>query len=525
MFDLRYAVRQLRKSPAFALSVILTLVVAIGANTAIFSVVRAVLLQPLPYPQPDRLLAVWHADIQGAPWYTFSYPGFQLYRERLAGLAELAAYDDETATVTKHGEPIRVEGGRVSDNFFAVLGAKPALGRGFLPSEDRHQANPVAVLSDRFWRQRYGADPKVVGQPITVDGEAFTIIGVMPPGFRFQSAELDVWRSRIVDTRTFSPASVQLGAGYLTVVARLRPGVTVAQFRSQLKALGVQEGRGNTDVAADGLQRKMFAAVQNTILVLWGAVACLLVIACANVANLVLARATARYRELAVRLALGASRWRIARQLIVESVFLSCCGAVVSLPLSVAGMRWLTDALRQTSGVVPAAHLDWTVMLFTLGIAGAIGTIFGLTPMWMLRRGAAQAGLHSGGRGLSASKGNSGWRSAIVAAQLALCLALLAGAGLLMQSFIRVYTMSTGVRTDHLAMFPLDLMPDRYESFDRRAAFYDEVLRRVETIPGVTGAGHHFPCGFGEFRSRLRPARAGQYGCLRCNMPARAAEV
>src|SRR5579883_1437289 len=290
--DLRHAVRQLRKSPAFSISVMLTLMVAIGANTAIFSVVRAVLWQPLPYPQPDRLLCVWNANVPGAPWYTFSYPGFVLDRERLQGVAEVAAYDDEIVTISDGGEPVRVEGGRISANFLSVLGVQPALGRNFLPAEDGHNANPVLLLSDRMWRRRYGADANIAGRQILVDGEAFMIIGVMPPGFRFQSAEVDVWRSRIVDTRTFAPASVESGAEYLTAIARLRPGVSLAQFRTQLKSLSRPERRpGNFN--ADLLQRKMVAGVEKTILVLWGAVVCLLVIGCANVANLVLARATA----------------------------------------------------------------------------------------------------------------------------------------------------------------------------------------------------------------------------------------
>ena len=486
--DLRYAVRQFRHSPSFTISVMLTLVLAIGANSAIFSVVRAVLLQPLPYPEPDRLLCVWNADVQGAPWYTFSHPGFVLDRERLGPIADLAAYDDETVTVSGQGEPVRVEGGRVSSNFFPVLGVKPALGRNFLPEEDRHLATPVALLSDRFWRQRYSADPHMIGRSITIDGEDFTVIGVMPAAFHFQSAEVDVWRSRIIDTRTFSPASVQSGAGYLTVIARLHPGVPAAQFRAQLKVISTRDDSRPGNFTADLLQRRMFASVESTILVLWGAVACLLIIACANVANLVLARATARQRDLRIRLALGASRARIAQQSIVESVLLAGCSAVLSLPLGIAGMRYLIGALRRGSRVIPDAHLDWRILLFTMGIAASMGILFGLVPNCLLRVGPA-AGLHSGGRGLSASKWSARWRGALVAAQFAMCLALLAAAGLLAQSFVHVYTVATGVRTDHVTLFPLDLMPDRYQTFDRRAAFYQDVLRRVEALPGVKAAG------------------------------------
>ena len=489
--ELRYALRQLRHSPAFALSVMLTLMVAIGANTAIFSVVYAVLIAPLPYSEPDRLLCIWNADRQTSPWYSFSYPGFEHYREQLRGVADVAAYDDEIATVWDRGEAIRVEGGRVSANFFAVLGVKPALGRGFVEAEDRHRADPVALLSDHFWRQRYGADRHILGRSITVDGEAFTIIGVMPPGMQFQNAPVDVWRSRIVDTRTFAPSSVQMGARYLTVVGRLDAGVSVAQFRARLQVVNTQRARqnlGDAEVAAEPLQPMLVANVRGTVLLLWGAVACLMVIACANVANLVLARVASRERDISVRVALGAGQWRIARQWIVESVLLTLASAVLSLPLALGGMRWLTAALQQNSLVVADTHLDWRVLLATLAAGGAIGILFGLTPVWVLRRSAAFGEIGAGGRRVSASRWSSRWRGGVVAGQLAVCLVLLAGAGLLVESFIRMNTMATGIRTDHVATFPLDLMPDRYESFDRRAGFYDDVLRRVETIPGVKGA-------------------------------------
>src|SRR5579883_1575213 len=299
--DLRYAARQLRRAPAFAATVVLTLAVAIGANSAIFSVVRAVMLQPLPYPDAKRLVALWHSDRSDYTWYTFSFPRYEYFAQHLNDLAELGAYDDETATVVVNGEPLRVEGGRVSAGFFSTLGAKPALGRSFLPEEDRHGANAVMLLSDRFWRERLNADPQVLGRTFTVDGEPSTVIGVMPRDFQFLGAPVDVWRSRMVDTRTFAPASVRLGASYLTVVGRLRPGITLAQLQAKLSVVSDAyraDNPGNSDltmpVNADFLQAKVFANVHLTILVLWGAVACLLAIACANVASLVLERAVAR---------------------------------------------------------------------------------------------------------------------------------------------------------------------------------------------------------------------------------------
>ena len=489
--DLRYAVRQLRHAPAFAITVILTLAIAIGANTAIFSVVRAVMLQPLPYPAASRLVAVWHSDRADFVWYTFSYPRFQYFEQHLRDVAATAAYDDESATVLVGNEPVRVEGGRVSANFFELLGTQPAVGRAFSQAEDRHAATPVALLSDKFWRQRFNADPAILGRTLPVDGEEFTVIGIMPPNFQFLGVPIDIWRSRIVDTRTFAPTSVQQGSSYLTVISRLRPGVTLAQFQARLRVLDEQyriAHPANSDVTlpvnAALLQSKVFAAVHVTLLVLWGAVACLLLIACANVANLVLARAIARNREIRVRMALGASRLRIAQQLVLESLFLSLTSIVVSLPLSLWGMRQLVSALQRTSPSVPGVHADTGLMLFLFGIATIIGIVVGLTPLLLVSRGP----LGGSERGSSASKWSAQLRNGIGAAQIAFCVILLAAAGLLAESFRRMSTMPTGLRTEHVALFPLDLMPDRYESWERRVNFYQQAIDRAAAIPGVTAA-------------------------------------
>jgi predicted permease len=488
--DTRYAIRQLRKSPAFTIAVVLTLALAISANTAIYSVVRAVLLQPLAYQQPEHLFAIWHGDGRSNPWYTFSYPRFLYFQEHLSGAAEIAAYDDETATFSDGGEPLRVEGGRVSANFFSLLGIRPALGRTFLPNEDHHEANPVVLLSDRFWRRRYNADPAIVGRTVVIDAEEFSVIGVLPRGFEFQGVPIDVWRSRIVDTRTFAPTSVQLGASYLTIIARLQPSVTLPQLRAELSALAAQysrENSGNSDivgpVSAELLQQKIFSTIHTTLLVLWGAVVCLLIVACANVANLVLARAAARYRDIRVRFALGATRRRIAQQLITENVLLSLCSAVLSLPLSAWATAGLALAFSRFSPSVPNVHLDFRVMLSTLCAAAAIGVVCGLAPMAILARATA----HSQERGFSASKWSTQLRNAVVAGEVAICVILLAAAGLLTRSFLRMSTLRTGLRTDHILMVSLDLMPDRYAVWRKRVNFYDEVLRRVKTIPGIQG--------------------------------------
>jgi putative ABC transport system permease protein len=493
--DMRYALRQLRQSPGFAAAVVLTLALAIGANTAIFSVVNAMLLRPIPYADSSRLLCIWRGQPHGYSWYTFSYPRFRFFQEQARDIAELGAYDDESVTLSGAREPVLVEGGRVSANFFSLLGVKPAIGRAFLPGEDAHGATPVVLLSNRLWRQRYSADPKILGKSLSIDNGVYTIIGVLPAGFQFQDALVDVWRSRIVDTRTFAPESVQLGASYLTVVARMRPGIKLAEARAKFAVLDAQYRQvnpGNSDVVgtvwADSLQTKLFASLHLVVLVLWGAVICLLAIACANIANLVLARATARYRDASIRIALGASWRRVAQQLMTESIILALLSALASLPVALAGIKALVPAMQQASRTMPHVQLDARVLLFTFATAGAVGLAFGLTPLLVLSGANLRGGLHSEGRSVSGSFWSTQLRSGIVSAQFAFCLVLLAAAGLLRESFVRMSTLQTGLRTQHVMATQLDLMPDRYQTPQSRVNFYSEVLRRVSGIPGIRGA-------------------------------------
>ena len=498
--DLRHAARQLRQSPAFTAAAVATLALGIGANSAIYSVIDAALLRPLPYHDPKRLIMAWSGEPGEATFYSFSYPRFQYFRERAREFTDLAAYDDEIVNYTDGDVPERLEGGRVSANFFSVLGTAPALGRGFLPEEDRPGAPPVALLSDSYWRKRYRADPGVLGRTVRVDADEFTIVGVLPPGFQFRNVPVDIWRTRMVDTRTFAPESVRLGASYLTIVGRLRGDIPLRQAQAQLGAIDDgyrRDYRGNSDVArpvyADLLEQELYANVRRPLVMLWGAVACLLLIACANVANLVLARAAARSRELAVRMALGANRVRIARQLIAEGVALSVCGAAASLPVAAWSMRLLSATIRRTMSRIPDAHLDFRMIAATFAVAAAVGIAVGLAPVFLLMRGALEGGLNAGGlnaggRALSASAWSIRFREAIVAGEVALCLVLLTAAALLAQSFVRMSAKNTGLRAAGVTIVHLDLMPDRYQTWEARGRFYDEVLRRVIALPGVTDA-------------------------------------
>ncbi len=489
--DLRYAFRTLRKNPAFAAVAIGTFALAIGANTAIFSVIDAALLRPLPYKDSGKLVFLWNGDAQQSTLYSFSYPRFETFRDHSGEFTGVAAYDDEPVSFADRGEPEQVEGGRVSREFFSVLGVTPALGRTFSAEEDRPGGARVAMLSHHWWQQRYGSDPGVLGRTVRIDGEDNVVIGVLPAGFQFLGQPVEVWRCRLFDTRTFAPASVQLGASYMTVIARLGPGTSLAQAQAKVALVDAEYKRanpGNSDldgsVHTDFLQEQIFAGIRLRVFVLWGAVGCLLLIACANVANLLLSRAAARRQEITVRLAVGASRSRLARQLLTESILISACGGILGLPLARWGVSVLVDFIRQTAPQVPQATLDVRVMVFTLAVSVIVGIGFGLAPVFFSLRGELHDGLSSVSRGASSSHGR--FRGALVAGEVALCLVLLTAAGLLAQSFLGMRRMSTGIEADHLWAMPLALLPDRYDRWEARTAFYDEVVRRVGELPGVT---------------------------------------
>ncbi len=489
------ALRQLIQSPAFALAAVITLAVAIGANTAIFSVVEHTILAPLPFPDSARLLTLWEGEPRSYPWYTFSYPRFRYFQEHSRDFADVAAYDDETVTFTDAGEPIRIEGGRVSANFFSVFGIKAILGHTFLAADDRRGAPDTVVLSNTFWRTRFQADPKVVGRSVRIDDAEATIIGVLPAGFQFLGEPVAIWRTRMEDTRTFAPASVHLGAQYLTVTARIRTGTTMPQARARFAAIDEQykdANRGNSDikntVQARPLQEEMFGSVRTTVLLLWGTVFCLLAIACANISSLMLARATARHREISVRMALGASHWRIGQQVLLESLVLALCGGAFSVPIAYGIMQPLTPGLLRTANAVPELRFNISTLLFTFGITGTVALLLALVPFLLHLKNGVHAGLRSGERGFAGSRWATQWRSAIVSGQIALSFALIASAALLTQSFVRMSTLASGIRPDHVMVFSLDLMPVSYADWHSRVRFYDDVLRRVQSTSGITQA-------------------------------------
>ena len=486
--DFLYALRRLLKNPGFTAVAVLTLALGIGANTAIFSVINAVLLRPLPYPEADRLVGVY--QVWKGERNVMSPANFLDIRAQSQTLADAAAVDSGEYTLTGAGDPIRLRGSEVSASFFDVLRARPLLGRTFAPDENEPGKDKVAVLGYGLWQQRFGGRTDLPGTSISVDGTPRTVIGIMPPGFSYPSDQ-ELW---IPIEYTDSTRGAR-GAWYLNVIARLERGVSPEQSASEIATLGTtlerQYPRENTDVGLTTfpLQEALVGDLRPALLVLIGAVGFVLLIACANVANLLLARAAARETELAVRTAMGAGRGRLVRQLLTESLVLGTLGGLAGLLIAF----WGCDALvaLQPDGIprLNEIAIDRNVVLFTGGIALVTGLFFGAIPAIQMTRGSLAASLKEGGRGNMAAHGSARMRAALVVAEMGLAVMLLAGAGLLIKSFGRLQAVDPGFQPDQTLSFELSLPRTTYEQDAQVAAFYDRLLDRVRSLPGVRSAG------------------------------------
>ncbi|HEX7049883.1 MAG TPA: ABC transporter permease [Longimicrobiales bacterium] len=496
--DIRYALRTLRRAPGFTAVAVLTLALGIGANTAIFSVVNGVLLHPLPYPEPDRLVGVyqlWQGDRA-----VMTPANFRDVRQQATGadgtsspvLEEMAPYYRSDFTLTGSGDPVRLQGVEVGAGFFDVLGVAPVLGRTFRPDENEPGRTRVAILSHRLWQQRFGAEPEIIGRVIRLDGNPYEVVGVMPEGFSFP-AERDVWTPIEYDAEFMSENS--RGAWYLSVVGRLAPGVSEEQAASRVAAIGRRLEKAypqvNTNVGMTvlSLHDAMVGDVRTALWVLLGAVGFVLLIACANVANLLLARAASREGELAVRAALGAGRGRLIRQLLTESLILGALGGAAGLLLAVWGTGFLVALQPRNVPRLDEVTVDGTVIAFTAAIALLTGLLFGLVPALQTARTELAATLREGGRGALAAKGSARVRNALVVAEMALAVILLAGAGLLINSFARLQRVDPGFRAEGALAFRLSLPGVAYNEESARAAFYDRLIERLEALPGVRSAG------------------------------------
>jgi putative ABC transport system permease protein len=498
--DIRYGIRTLRKSRAFTLAALLTLTLGIGANTVIFSVINAVLLRPLPFPNSRALVNLTEAD-PATPTLdsiSVSFTKFTAIHDQNKSFESVAAYYPLTVSLVGGNEPEAIPAARASLDIFQTLGIGPVLGRSFLAEEDQPGSRDVAIITDGFWHSHFGADPSLVGKPLTLDGKSVTVVGILPPKFRFplQFPEPEIWLPRIFDTTLLTQIQVHSGAGYLALIGKLRPGLNLAGAQADLNIVNAnyrQQFASNADQKFDmraiALDESLVGPVRPSLLVLLAAVGFVLLIACANVASLLLVRAAGRQREIAIRKALGASRWRLIQQLLSESLLLSLLGGVLGIALALG----LVPLLRLvTPGTVPRleqASVDGPVLLFTLGICLLAGLASGIYPAFQISGRELHNTLKEGGRGFSDGGTRNRFRSVLVVAEIAVALVLMTGAGLLIQSFARLMAVNPGFESRSLMAFPVTLPKVRYTTPEQQNQFYRQLLEQVGSLPGVQGAG------------------------------------
>ncbi|MCA1591406.1 MAG: ABC transporter permease [Acidobacteria bacterium] len=496
--DLRYALRVLAKNPGFTAIAVVALALGIGANTAIFSVINTVLLRPLPFDSPERLVKVWGTNQKrGVSKYPVSYPNFTDWRDQNGVFEHVAAYSDAGAILTGHDAPEQLNGIVASADFFEVLGAKPAIGRGFTTQDEQGDTH-VIVLSDGVWRSRFAADPGIVGQQVMLDGQATTVIGIMPAAFSFppDTATAPVFWSLL---NPKEEGNAERGANYLLVIGRLKPGIAREQAQAEMSTVAGRleqqypeknTGRGINLVP---LHEDIVGDLRPALLILFGAVGFVLLIACANVANLLLARASSRTREIAVRTALGASRWRIVRQLMTESALLALVGGTLGLLLALWGVDLLLAAVPADIPRLSESGLDARVFGFTTAISLLTGLVFGLAPALQASKTELTEALKEGGRGSTEGLKRNRVRSLLVVSEVALSLVLLVGAGLLVKSFIYLHDVNPGFKPDHVLTADVGLPTAKYEKEQQQAAFYQQAVGRIAALPGVEAAGAVMP--------------------------------
>ncbi len=483
--DLRYGARDLMKNPGFSLIAMLTLALGIGANTAIFSVVNAVLLRPLPFKEPERLVMVWNRgeEAAGGDRTPLSVADLLDWRAQGRSYSEIGAFSNMMFNYTGGDSPERIRAAGVTANFFSMLGASPALGRAFSPDEERPGAQRVALLSDGFWRKHFAADPQALGRTINLNGASFTVIGVMPAALDFPSKDVELWTALRLEPPT------RRGPYFLSGVARLKPGVSFEQARAEaLTALKSSFESEQLDLNVLPVNEFIVGDVRLALLVLLGAVTLVLLIAAVNVANLTLARSAARVKEISICAALGASRVRIIRQLLTESLLLALAGGLLGALWSSWGVKLLLkmapDNLPRLSQIgIDGRALGWTALVSLL-----TGVVFGLAPAWQSSRLSLNEALKEGGRSGADSPGKRRWRDLLVISELALAVMLLIGAGLLVKSFWRLQQVDSGIDAERVLTMELALRGERYNDPQQVDAFYPRLLERIQALPGVRAA-------------------------------------
>ncbi|HEY0510565.1 MAG TPA: ABC transporter permease [Thermoanaerobaculia bacterium] len=493
--DLRYGLRRLRQSPGFTLIAVLALGLGIGANTAIFSLLDAVVLRPLPYPDPDRMVQVWASlPEQGLDKTEVSVPRFRALRDSGA-FASVAAYHDEDVNLTERGDPEYLHAERISREFFDVWGIEPLLGRRFSAAEDQKGGGDVALLSAGFWRRRFGGEPGIVGRAVRLEGKPFTVVGIMPDVLRFPFRQVEVWLPRAQELALIPESAVERGAGFLNLAARLKPGTSLAAVEGELRRLSdryAQAFPGNLDTAFRfepvPMGEQLVGDARSSLALLLGAVALVLLIACADVANLLLAQGLSRRKEVAIRMAMGASAGRVVRQMLVEGVVLALLGSAAGLMLAYGGLRLLVAAHPANLPRVDQVGIDPRVLVFTLLLSLLTGVLFSLIPALQSLRTEATAQLKESSRGSTVGPRRARAQGLFVAAEVAVALVLLIGSTLLIQSFRRLSQVDLGFNPAGLLAMQISLPAAKYPDRERQRAFYEQVLERVRALPGVQSA-------------------------------------
>ncbi|HEY3040199.1 MAG TPA: ABC transporter permease [Pyrinomonadaceae bacterium] len=502
--DIRFGIRMLAKKPMFSIIAVITLALGIGANTAIFSVVNGVLLRPLPFKEPDRLMMIRETKLPQFPEFSVAPGNFLDWKKQNTVFERLVAYKGSSLNLIGTDDPERLRALNVTEGFFAMLGAQPQLGRDFLAEEDQVGHNNVVILSYGLWQRRFSGDPKILNQTITLNRQAYTVIGVMPATFHFGSGEneLDLWTPM-----AFTEEQAQNHGGHgLVAIGQLKPGITVDQARAEMSAIaGRLAAQYPVDIGWDvkimPLLEFSVRSIKPALLILLVAVAFVLFIACANVANLLLARAAGRQKEIATRTSLGASRWRIVRQLLTESLLLSLLGGALGLALAKWGMDLLLTLAPPDLPRLNNVSLDGRVLAFTATITLLTGVIFGLVPALQSSKPNLNETMKDAGRGSTEGGRRQRIRSTLVVLEVATALVLLVGAGLMIKSFWQLQKVDPGFNPDNTLTVQVSLPKTKYPEESQQVAFFQQLIERVATLPGVqsAGAGHVVPLSGNDF--------------------------
>ena len=492
--DLRYGFRLLRKYPLFSLSIVVTVALGIGANATIFGVINAVLLEPLPFKEPDRLVRLWETNLkQNQAASPVSVPNFQDWQRQQSTFEDLVALELATFNLTGRGEPQRVAAARITANLVPTLGVAPALGRSFLPEEEKPGHNRVVLLSDALWQRQFGGDRSIVDQTVQLDGESYTVVGIMPRGFQF-SGNRELWVPFVIDPQK-EPWRADRANRNLQVFGRLKPGVTFNQAISDLEMVAqrLEQHNANSNtgwrVRASTFHEWIVPKeVRKSMLGLLVGVNLLLLIACANVANLLLANATKRQQEIATRAALGASPARLARQLLIESLLLAGFGGLLGLGLAFFATKLLASATVQSIARLSESHIDARVLGFTFLITTLTGLIFGLAPAWSAARVNLTDRLKEGGRSDSGGKSTQRLRGALVVAEVTMATAVLVGAGVLVSVLAQLRAVPLGFAPDNVFTMQISLPGSKYGDKQQRLNFFNQLIERLRAVPGVIDA-------------------------------------